>query len=400
MYLRNELGTNWGRNYRLAINVMITASILIFTSTENVNAGVLTPGTVGVKWNPGHYLAIPGGVDESVDAYLIKEAYKEMNSNPGIVGLQLRFRWSDLEKERGAYDFKIIDDHLKMVSTTGNKSKRIFIILDTKSFDAQKANREPLVPSYITSPNNVGLYEGGTFKYGSYIGNSLKDYHGDGIKFWNDNVRNRYAILIEELGKRYNSHTHFEGVCISETAMGVPLTPISAASEAKYFAALIHFNEKLRLVFPNTITSQLVNYPREILSDFTGKLKTMGSAIGGPDIFIEDKGLTTLGTMYTPPGAYTYYPKLSGTVAITPSVMSQNYTNTYMGSPTNRIPSIRELLDFGRNNLKATHMFWTRDSGKYYQKALNLIRNLTTANDPAVKLNSICPTAYKACLRN
>jgi len=384
----------------LVVSLLIATGSLLVLTLEIAKAGVLATGTVGVKWHPGHYLALPGGINESVDSYIVKEAYKEMNNTPGIVGLQLRFRWSDLEKAKDTYDFSIIDAHLNKLSTTGSKTKRIFIILDTKSFDANKAIREPLVPAYITDVNNVSLYEGGTFKYGSFNGDKLTDYHGDGIKFWNDAIRDRFAILMRKLGQRFNSHTHFEGVAISETAMGVPLSPITATQESKYFAALIHFNQALRLAFPNTITTQFINYPRDILANFTNSLKTMGAGIGGPDIFIEDPGLTTLGTQYSPPGAYSYYPKLSGTVAITPSVMTQNYTNTYMGSPTNRIPSIRELLDFGRNNLKGTHIFWTRDSGGYYKKALTLIKNLTIANDPAVKLNSVCPSFYVTCLRN
>jgi len=354
--------------------------------------------TVGVKWHPGHYLALPGGIDESVDSYFVKEAYNDMNNTKGIEGLQLRFRWSDLEKTKDVYDFSIIENHLTKVSTTGNKLKRIFIILDTKSFDADKVNREPLVPDYITNINNVSLYDGGTFRYGSYNDTSLMKYHGDGIKFWNDAVRDRFTLLIKRLGEKFNSHTHFEGVCISETAMGVPLDPISEDTEKKYFDALLHFNKNLRLAFPNTITSQLINYPRVILADFTNKLESMGSAIGGPDIFIEDPALTTLGDQYNPPGAYSYYPKLSGSVAITPSVMTQNYTNTYLGSTTNRIPEIRELLNFGRDNLKGTHIFWTRDAGGYYKQALKLINNLTINNDPAVQLNSQCPTAYKNCI--
>lgn len=389
------------RNKRLNRGLFIATAIVTMFVMEDAKAGTLPVGTVGVKWHPGHYLAVPGGVDESVNSYIMKTAYNEMNNTPGIVGLQLRFRWAELEKSKDQYDFRIIDDHLNKLSTTGSRNKRIFIILDTKSFDADKLIRDPLVPAYITDVSNVSTYEGGTFKYGSHNNKQgTTTYHGDGIKFWNDNVRNRFAILLQKLGERFNSHTHFEGVCISETAMGVPLTPISAATEAKYFDALIHFNEKLRSVFPNTITSQFVNYPREILSSFIDKLKAMGSAIGGPDIFIEDPGLNTLGTKYTPAGAYTYYPKLSGTVAITPSVMTQNYSHTYMGSSTDRVPSVRELLNFGRSNLRGTHIFWTRDTAGKYKQALTMIKNLTSNNDPAVKLNSACPTAYKTCLGN
>ncbi len=134
-----------------------------------------------------------------------------------------------------------------------------------------------------------------------------------------------------------------------------------------------------------------------MLDTFVFDLKKMGAALGGPDILLDDPGLNFDGNQYSPPGIYKYYPKLSGSVALAPSIMSSNYRETIAsGAWPSRKPEIGELLAFARNNLKANYLFWTRDPDFYWA----VLNRLKKKNDPAIELNDACPAAYAPCIRN
>ena len=80
--------------------------------------------------------------------------------------------------------------------------------------------------------------------------------------------------------------------------------------------------------------------------------------------------------------------------------MPSNYLNTSMDERVpSRQPSIDELLDFGRDRLLATHLFWSRDKPEYYYKeAFAKLQMLKNNGDPRVELQTDCPSAYGSCI--
>lgn len=360
-------------------------------ATNEAASAIVTGSTVGVKWHPGHYYQPMGG-DPSVNGYVMKAAYQEMYATPAIAGLQVRFDWAELEKGKDDYDFSLIEGHLQKLSTTGNKDKRLIIFLQTKSYNTSTK----LVPDYLTNPNNPGYetsYQGGIYPWGNNLNGSIASNHkGDGIKLWNNSVRDRMAKLMTALGNRFNAHSHFEGVILGETAMGQPLINVTPAMENAYYDAHLFFHDALRTAFPNTMTIQFANYPRNKLDSLITSMRENGTSLGGPDIFVEDPGLNATGTKYTADGVYKYYPKLSGEVALAPSVMSTNYRRTSATGPS-RKPSIGELLSFARNNLKANYIFWSRDP-EFYNGVLSKLKS----NDPSVQLLDACPKSFAPCI--
>lgn len=358
----------------------------------------LTPSTAsaGVKFHPGHYIQPQGG-DQSVNGFTMKAAYNEMEKNPAFVGVQIRLDWAQLETSKDNYNFSIIDGHLNKLANSGSKNKRLVVFIHIKGFTNEK-----LVPSYLTDASS-SIYEKGVFPWGNDInGTNANELKGYNIKLWNDGVRDRLVQLMKRLGDKYNSHSHFEGVGFSESAFGKPLIPVTDAQEKKYYDNLIYVQQKMRLAFPNTMTFQFTNYPRSILKNLIGALKDMGATLGGPDTWLNDTGLTILGTKYTPAGAYTYYPQLSGIVPLAPSVMSGNYKCSRAdcnASKGNFAPTVRQLLDYARDNLKANYIFWARDP-KYFDKVNSMLSTLKKNNDPAVKLKTDCPIAYGSCITN
>lgn len=89
-------------------------------------AEVITPTTIGVKYHPGHYLQPTG--DRTVNGYLMKQAYSEINNNPALVGLQLHIKWADIENDNGTINYTLVRDHLNKLSANNGK-KRLIIFL-------------------------------------------------------------------------------------------------------------------------------------------------------------------------------------------------------------------------------------------------------------------------------
>ncbi len=280
------------------------------------------------------------------------------------------------------YNFSSIDKRLAELAA---KNKRLVIVLQTKSFDPSIV----LVPDYL----KADLYEGGVFTHTK--GDDIVNGHN--LKLWNSNILARMAKLMQALGKRYNSHPYFEGIGLTETSMGTPVIPLSSAETDSFYNNLLIINQRMREeFFPNTMTFQFTNYPRPILESFIENLSTMGTGLGGPDTFIQDPGLNYPGNQYAPGGVYTYYPKLSGIVPLTPSVMQTNYRNTKWDG-TGYEPSILELLTFARDNLKANYIFWSRDP-VYFPRVLEMLNWNDQKSDPAGGLDPTCPSTYSSCV--
>jgi len=359
---------------------------------------IVTGTTVGVKFHPGHYLQPLGG-DKSVNGFAIKETYADINSSPALVGIQLNLDWIDLEPSKDVINYKLIQDHLDKMKGTGAGTKRLIIYIVTKTTELDA----PFIPSYLkTEP----VYQGGLYPWGNSVGGSIPTVHkGNGIKFWIPEMRDRMVLLMQKLGARFNAHSNFEGIGLPETAIGQPLITVTAAQEEAVHKNYLFVQKKMKIFFPNTMTFQFTNYPKEILPWFimgaTDSLKSMGVGLGGPDVWLNDPGVNYPGSKYNLPGVYTYYPKLSGIVPLTPSVQSGDYKCSRAdcnNSKGNFVPTVRQLLDFARDKLKANYLFWTRVTPTKYKEVINMIKNLDTKNDPAVKLIKTCPSMLAPCI--
>lgn len=339
-----------------------------------------TPPVTGpVKWHPGHYYTIMGfGKDKT---WYMDQVYRELKSTPALRGLQVRYLWAEIEKSEGVYDFASIDRQLAALTTRG---KRLVIQVQTKSFDPEWK----LVPDYL----KTAKYEGGVFAFGTYGTTTIR---GHNIKLWNPMVRDRLIALFRALGKRYNSHPNFEGIGMIETALGQSMDPLSSAQISGFYANLLSVHQQMRLHFPNTMTIQEVNYPRDILESFVGALKNMGTGLSGPDIFLEEPGLLYEGTQYASKGIYHHYPEVAGIIPVAPQVMASNYENTRHDG-TGYQPTMLELLAFARDRLKSNYIFWAR-SPEYYPKVLEMLNWSEQKKDPAGGLSIACPSNFSSC---
>lgn len=387
----------------LFISLMIVSTFLTIWTTQTMGAAILTPESEfeteefsisldqdgqaiaavnqgPVKWHPGHYIMLVNPGKES-DWYM-NQIYNELETHPAMRGIAVRFQWAELEKSKGVYDFSLID---KLLTQLAARKKRLIILVEVKSF---KAN-EIRVPKYLQTAE----YDGGIFPHGS--GGVIKGYN---IKLWNQNVYLRFAALVSAMGKHLNAHPYFEGLGQQETAMGNPIKPLTSTQTNTYFANLLKINQQMRNSFPNTMSFQYTNYPRGILKSFVTGLKEMGATLGCPDIFIQEPGLNFPGSKNSPKGIYPYFTELSGILPLAVQVEQSNYENTrHDGSGYQ--PTITELLNFAKQNLKVNYIFWTRSPG-YYDDVMAMLRQKAQTSNPSGGLQATCPTSFASCNTN
>ncbi|GKS69321.1 hypothetical protein W03_13250 [Nitrosomonas sp. PY1] len=369
-----------GSNYKLKaafIAIFIFIVFIVLFSSGIIHAAD------GVKWHPGHYYQLLGGAKNN-PKFMMDAVYKDLVNTPALRGIQVRYMWGDIETAKGQYNFASIDKHLAELQ---KRNKRLVIMIQTKSFSA---NSVTYVPPYLRSVE----YDGGVF---TFSGSGPNKPTGENLKLWNPLVRDRLSELFRALGKRYNAHPYFEGIGMSETALGAPLNPVTGTQTNDFYKNLHMVLQEARKAFPNTMVMQSVNYPRPIIAPLVETLKKMGGGLSHPDTYLEERGLLMEGTKYTPPGVYTHYPKLSGIIPLAPTVMHHNYANTKSDSSGYK-PTVSELLDFLRDDLKANYIFWTRDP-KYYQGVLEMLNWSAQKDKDAGGLSTTCPSTYSSCVQ-
>ena len=341
-----------------------------------------------VKWHPGHYAAIERK-QNSKPAYF-KGLYADLDATPALRGVLLRFTWSELEPSKGNYDFRAIEQHLNELAA---HHKQLIILLETKSFGY--SNDIPIAPDYVL---NDAEFEGGAFKFpagpGAKKGQAAPTgRRGSNLKLWNPRVYERLSAMLEALGKHFNAHPNFEALVLQETAMGLSEESTTPAQEDGFFDNLLKLHAQLRTNFPNTATIQLTNYPLRKLGLLTSGFKTMGTGLGGPDIFVSDPGLNR------PGGIYSYYSKLSGVVPLAPMVATENYVAARHGGPASEAANVDQLYSFARDRLKANYIFWARpsDRSNYFPRVVEILNQPELRADPAGGLSKACPSAFASC---
>jgi hypothetical protein len=355
---------------------------ITFTFSLLISGTAIAAG--GVKWHPGHYYTIlTYGKDKS--SYM-SQVYKELQNTPALRGIQIRYTWAELEKSPGVYNFASIDRQLEELKKRG---KRLVIQVNIKSFSTKR----PLVPDYIKG----GQYEGGIFPFrdSNGGGGGIKGYN---VKLWNPQVYDRLTALFRALGNRYNDHPNLEGIGMIESAFGDAAVPVTNAQKDRFYDNLLNLHVKMRGFFPNTMTIQELNYPREILNPFVQKMKTMGTALGCPDISPDEPGLIFKGSAHSPQGVYEHFRDMAGIIPLAPTVELPNYENTRINGGGHK-PTITEILNFGKNELKANYIFWTRTPG-YYEKVLETLNMKNQKASASGGLNTACPRSYSSCVNN
>lgn len=203
-------------------------------------------------------------------------------NHPGFHGAQIMYPWSRLEPQRGVYDFSTIREDVKHLESAG---KKLFIQVQDATFSPKYRG----VPAYLTTAE----FDGGVIRQRDDKGVVV----GWVAKRWNTNVRNRFGLLLEALGKEFDGK--IEGINLQETAIEVNRAADPTFSPSVYADSVRANMAALKTAFARSTTMQYANFmPGEWLPwDDKGYLRSIyrhgqeiGVGLGAPDLLIRRKG--------------------------------------------------------------------------------------------------------------
>jgi Beta-galactosidase len=276
--------------------------------------------------------------------------------HPMFKGAQIMYSWKDFEPQKGKYDFSILKQDLEYLEKFG---KKIFIQLQDVTFNV----KYKAVPDYLISDEYGG---GATLQY-----NDEGKPEGWVAKRWNNNVRERFALLLQALGSEFDGK--IEGINLQETAIGVNSKTDATFSEQGYLDGLKANMMALKKSFPKSTTMIYANFmPGEWLPwDDKGYLSSLyqygeqiGVGLGGPDLMVTRKGQLNHALKFMHEGTYT--------VPIGIAVQDGNYFGK-TGDEKDDKPrqNIVPLLHaFAKDFLKVDYMFWVNQEPYFKEDVL------------------------------
>lgn len=260
-------------------------------------------------------------------------------------GAQIMYSWEQLEPERGKYDFSIIrDDYLYLLSYR----KKLFIQLQDATFRPGYAG----IPGYLLTDE----FDGGAIPQFDEKG----DMVGWVAKRWNPKVQNRFALLLEALGKKFDGKV--EGINLQESSIDIKSEMDSTFSPERYCAGIKINMLALKEAFPESSTMQYANFmPGEWLPhNDKGYLRSIykygqqiGVGLGGPDLMIKRRGQLnhTIAMMH----------EAKYTVPLGIAIQDGNYIGEtgYNNVVIDRENIVPVLHAFAMDFLKVNYMFWS-----------------------------------------
>jgi hypothetical protein len=277
--------------------------------------------------------------------------------NSRFEGAQIMYSWAQLEPNRGVYDFSLIREDLAYLQSKG---KTLFIQLQ----DATFSRRYKGVPPYLRTEE----FDGGVIEQRDDNGN----HEGWTAKRWNPEVRQRFALLLDALGKEFDGV--IEGINLQESAIGVSQTYDQSFNPSVYAKSLKTNMLALKQAFPLSVTMQYANFmPGEWLPwEDEGYLRSIyeygeeiGVGLGAPDLMVRRKGQLNHALAMMHESVYT--------APLGIAVQDGNYvgeTGNYSLSDEagkNRKNLVPMLHAFAKDFLKVNYMFWV-DQEPYFEE--------------------------------
>ena len=134
----------------------------------------------------------------------------------GITGVQMRYRWAELEPEPDHYDFAAVARDLDAAKSAG---VQLVVLIEDKSF-----TDDVPTPAYLNE------------KY------TVRNHHrGYSTLRWDPYVVERLEQLVAKLGAQFDCNPNFEGVAFQETSPSLDDAALDASgyTPEKYRDALI-----------------------------------------------------------------------------------------------------------------------------------------------------------------
>jgi uncharacterized protein (TIGR02217 family) len=322
------------------------------------------------KWAPGHFLTISISSSRRGTYWKVDGAEPNLLTLPGIQGVQIRFKWSELETALGVYDFGTVAgsyaDSVRSVRAElwrcQQAGSRFILMVVDKTFDGSNP-----APSYMAgNPAYVRANQGGGYtmvRYNSY-------------------VQTRFRALLTALGAAFDSDPAWYAVAVQETAIGFSGATLSATgySDVAYRDSLINNLKAASDAFPTSRVFWYTNFfptPAQDyrLEEVADAIKTYnggdhGIDMGGPDILPDKHELNT--RVYPrfgnpPDGSF-------GELKLFNSMQFDSYAHIHTtNTPDARMPSdswtagsywtMSQLFRWARDHINIESCMWEHDMG-------------------------------------
>jgi len=284
---------------------------------------------------------------------------------PAFEGAQLKFSWRELEPRRDVYDFATVESALALLDSHG---KRLWIQLQETSFDPQRV----LVPEYLVEDPRFG---GGVAPQYEIEDEEETRYHAAGwvARRWDPAVRERFAMLLQALGRAFDGR--IAGINLPESSVGFgergPLQPPDYTAES-YRDGLIANLVAARRAFTKSVVLQYLNFmPGEWLPWIDhGLLRSVyefalanGVALGGPDLLPHKKGQMNNGYRFL----------IDGRGRLLVGIAVQEGNERHVDPSTGERVTPASLLAFARDELGASILFWGAHEPFYSEELLPFI---------------------------
>jgi hypothetical protein len=254
-----------------------------------------------------------------------REYWKHIAGNQRFAGGQRIYTWRQLEPEAGRYDFSGIEADLIYLR---RQSQRLILEVWDNQFLGEPI---PPVPDYLLTP----AYKGGI----AYPEKAPKVVR---TKRWVPAVMDRYLLLIDALGQRFDRDPYFAGLIHTETSMEKKGPGFEDFSGAAYDGQLRRMIVASRKAFPSTPVILFGNWSsyrgQEGLVSLGKCALEAGVGWGGPDLCPWQK---TWG-----------YDIIRSYPGQMPLGLAAQY-ESYKGER-----SVLQLLDFAIKDLKLNFVFW------------------------------------------
>lgn len=365
--------------------------------------------TPSVNIAVGHYwaaystsLIISSGISPSAWTSI----KNEIRDNVGLLGVQLRWCWADLENAAGtAYDFSSIQGRLDELAAISGKVGRLCMMFEHKGD----------IPTYLKN----STYDGGLWDYNGGIGATPE---GTNLCYWNVPLRNRLALLANALGTYLNNQANFETFTTQESSFAsAPLGTTGANySETGYIDGLLQFTLAMKAAMPDKVVRMSLNFPGSQVARILPTVLASKLSLSFPNVMPDHSGFESHQAGLGGVGIYPVARTNKNIIGVWPEVQRPDYmytnltwkpqytngwkeTEPNMGVPPSggHKPTIPEKFDYIKTNFNPRGIIWTRavdvsqlNGIQHYQDVLNYI-NLPVNDVPGWGLDTSLPSIYQ-----
>jgi hypothetical protein len=274
------------------------------------------------KFHPGHYVSI--GRAEAPNGF-------SAALTKGLTGVQMRYRWSELEPEPDHYQFDAIARSLDAAKAAG---VQLVVLIEDKSF-----TDEVPTPAYLNEKYSVRNHN-----------------RGFSTVRWDPYVVDRLERLVAKLGAQFDCNPNFEGIGFQESSPSMDDSALDAAgyTPEKYRDALIGLLHSAANSVPRSRVFWYMNFlPRNqrYVGDIAREMIGTGVVMGGPDILPDNRALQK--------HVYPYYDEFKGRLKLFNSMQHNSYRHRHGGKESGgSYWSMEDLFQFARSKLHVDYLFW------------------------------------------